>query len=54
LIRHLDVVPALAALQVLKYVINQARPSSRKADPGMPSAHGNSLGFLVSERVQQQ
>lgn len=32
----------------LKLALNQARPSDRKADPGMPSAHGSSLGFLVS------
>lgn len=37
-------------LQVLKFAINQARPSERKADPGMPSAHANSLAFLV--RIQ--
>lgn len=37
----------LPSLQLLKLVINEARPSDRKADPGMPSAHGNSLGFLV-------
>lgn len=38
---------SLVPEQVLKYLLNQARPSERKADPGMPSAHGNSLGFLV-------
>lgn len=38
---------AIALLQVLKFLINQARPSDRKADPGMPSAHANSLAFLV-------
>lgn len=25
--------------QILKLAINEARPSDRKADPGMPSAH---------------
>jgi hypothetical protein len=35
-------------LQLLKLAIKQARPSDRKADPGMPSAHANSLAFLVS------
>ena len=34
--------------QLLKYAINEARPSGRKPDPGMPSAHGNSLGFLAT------
>lgn len=34
--------------RVLKFAINEARPSDRKADPGMPSAHGNSLGFLAT------
>lgn len=33
--------------KVLKYVINEQRPASaRKADPGMPSSHANSLAFL--------
>lgn len=33
--------------KVLKKVINEARPiSARKADPGMPSSHANSLSFL--------
>lgn len=41
---------AFCQLQVLKFAINQARPSERKADPGMPSAHANSLAFLV--RIQ--
>ena len=35
-------------LQLLKLAIKQARPSDRKADPGMPSAHASSLAFLVS------
>jgi hypothetical protein len=34
-------------MQVLKYVFNQSRPeAARKADPGMPSSHANSLAFL--------
>lgn len=39
----------LAAIlcRVLKFAINESRPpSARKKDPGMPSAHANSLGFL--------
>lgn len=33
--------------KALKYAINQQRPASaRKADPGMPSSHANSLSFL--------
>ncbi|GIL75054.1 hypothetical protein Vretimale_7744 [Volvox reticuliferus] len=33
--------------KALKYVINEQRPpSARKADPGMPSSHANSLAFL--------
>lgn len=33
--------------RLLKYAINQSRPeSARKADPGMPSSHANSLAFL--------
>ena len=37
----------LPCVQLLKYVINQSRPeAARKADPGMPSAHANSLAFL--------
>jgi dolichyldiphosphatase len=32
----------------LKFALNEARPpTARKADPGMPSAHANSLGFLA-------
>ncbi|EFN53992.1 hypothetical protein CHLNCDRAFT_135976 [Chlorella variabilis] len=41
-------VVAAVNCRVLKYLLNQARPSERKADPGMPSAHGNSLGFLAT------
>jgi dolichyldiphosphatase len=34
---------------VLKRVINEQRPASaRKADPGMPSSHANSLAFLAT------
>ncbi|GIL50925.1 hypothetical protein Vafri_7008 [Volvox africanus] len=33
--------------KALKHVINEQRPpSARKADPGMPSSHANSLAFL--------
>ncbi|KAG2450019.1 hypothetical protein HYH02_000123 [Chlamydomonas schloesseri] len=33
--------------KALKYVINEQRPANaRKADPGMPSSHANSLAFL--------
>eukprot|EP00445_Apocalathium_hangoei_P087049 CAMPEP_0204211888 /NCGR_PEP_ID=MMETSP0361-20130328/74822_1 /ASSEMBLY_ACC=CAM_ASM_000343 /TAXON_ID=268821 /ORGANISM="Scrippsiella Hangoei, Strain SHTV-5" /LENGTH=194 /DNA_ID=CAMNT_0051176139 /DNA_START=141 /DNA_END=722 /DNA_ORIENTATION=+ len=33
--------------KVLKVIINQTRPSGAcRADPGMPSSHGCSLGFL--------
>ncbi|GLC36960.1 hypothetical protein PLESTB_000173900 [Pleodorina starrii] len=33
--------------KALKYIINEQRPpSARKADPGMPSSHANSLAFL--------
>ncbi|KAG1673878.1 hypothetical protein FOA52_012903 [Chlamydomonas sp. UWO 241] len=33
----------------LKYAINEQRPASaRKADPGMPSSHANSLAFLAT------
>lgn len=39
--------PPTSDAQILKFLINQARPSDRKADPGMPSAHANSLAFLV-------
>ncbi|KAL4423157.1 hypothetical protein ABPG77_007810 [Micractinium sp. CCAP 211/92] len=41
-------VVAAVNCRVLKYAINQARPSGRKADPGMPSAHAQSLGFLAT------
>lgn len=35
--------------KILKYAINQSRPeAARKADPGMPSAHANSLAFLAT------
>eukprot|EP00198_Chlamydomonas_reinhardtii_P012244 XP_001701581.1 predicted protein [Chlamydomonas reinhardtii] len=33
--------------KALKYIINEQRPANaRKADPGMPSSHANSLAFL--------
>lgn len=33
--------------KALKYLINEQRPpNARKADPGMPSSHANSLSFL--------
>jgi len=33
--------------KVLKHLINESRPEgARKADPGMPSSHAQSLGFL--------
>ncbi|KAL4440578.1 hypothetical protein ABPG75_003579 [Micractinium tetrahymenae] len=41
-------VVAAVNCRILKYAINQARPSDRKADPGMPSAHAQSLGFLAT------
>jgi dolichyldiphosphatase len=40
----------LAAIlcKALKFTLNEARPpTARKADPGMPSSHANSLGFLA-------
>ena len=40
---------AAALCRVLKRAINEARPpAARKADPGMPSAHANSLAFLAT------
>lgn len=39
-------VVAAVNCRILKLAINEARPSDRKADPGMPSAHAQSLGFL--------
>lgn len=41
----------LAAMlcRILKFAINESRPPiARKADPGMPSAHANSLGYLAT------
>lgn len=32
--------------QLLKRALNRPRPGSRKADPGMPSSHAQSLAFL--------
>jgi dolichyldiphosphatase len=37
---------AAAICRFLKFVINEARPSDRLSDPGMPSSHANSLAFL--------
>lgn len=38
---------AAANCRALKFLLNEARPpSARKADPGMPSSHANSLAFL--------
>lgn len=40
---------AAVLCRALKFALNQARPpTARKADPGMPSAHANSLGFLAN------
>jgi len=40
-------IAAAILCRVLKFAINEARPpAARKADPGMPSAHANSLAFL--------
>eukprot|EP00887_Chlorella_sp_A99_P002279 scaffold10.g2279.t1 len=42
-------VAAAALCRALKFVINHQRPEgARKADPGMPSAHANSLAFLAT------
>ncbi|KAG7670332.1 hypothetical protein KSW81_002897 [Nannochloris sp. 'desiccata'] len=39
---------AAVLCRALKFALNEARPSTaRKADPGMPSSHANSLGFLA-------
>lgn len=39
--------------KVLKKVINEARPSeARKADPGMPSSHAQSLAFLSTSAAR--
>lgn len=39
---------AAVLCRALKYALNEARPpTARKADPGMPSSHANSLGFLT-------
>lgn len=39
---------AAVLCRALKFTLNEARPpTARKADPGMPSAHANSLGFLA-------
>merc|ERR1712232_586060 len=38
---------AAANCKQLKYLINETRPvGARKADPGMPSSHAQSLAFL--------
>ncbi|CAK0849857.1 unnamed protein product, partial [Prorocentrum cordatum] len=43
----LGAIAAAFNCKALKVVINQARPEgARKADPGMPSSHAQSLGFL--------
>jgi len=39
---------AAVLCRALKLALNEARPpTARKADPGMPSSHANSLGFLA-------
>jgi dolichyldiphosphatase len=40
---------AAALCRRLKHALNEARPpQARKADPGMPSSHANSLAFLAA------